>query len=120
MRMNEAVNMQGEKMIVLSETEYLALIEDAGDIAVAVQAKAASSGAPTLSTDLLVASLDGSMHPLTAWRKAAGLSQAALAHKAGIRTSTVCNIEKGRIDPRVSTVKALADVLGVDIDDLVA
>ena len=45
MRMNEAVNMQGEKMIVLSETEYLALIEDAGDIAVAQQAKAASSGA---------------------------------------------------------------------------
>ena len=118
--MNEAVNMQGEKMIVLSEIEYLALIEDAGDIALAEQAKAASSAAPTLSSDLLIASLNGSMHPLTAWRKAAGLSQGALALKAGIRTSTVCNIEKGRIDPRVSTVKALAEVLGVDIDDLVA
>ncbi len=39
---------------------------------------------------------------------------------AAIRTSTVCNIENGKIDPRLSTVKALADALGVDVDDLVA
>lgn len=118
--MNEAVNLQGEKMVVLTETEYRALLEDAGDIALADQARADSAGAPVLPADLLAASLDGTMHPLTAWRKAAGLTQAALAHKAGIRTSTVCNIENGKINPRLSTVKALADALGVDVDDLVA
>lgn len=118
--MNEAVNLRGEKMVVLTAAEYRALIEDAGDIVLADQARGDSAGAPVLPADLLAASLDGSMHPLTAWRKAAGLTQAALAHKAGIRTSTVSNIENGKIDPRLSTVKALAEALGVDVDDLVA
>lgn len=31
----------------------------------------------------------------------------------------MCNIENGKIDPRLSTVKALADAIGVDVDDLV-
>lgn len=120
LNMNEAVNLQGEKLVVLTETEYRALLEDAGDIALADQARADSAGAPVLPAELLSASLDGTMHPLTAWRKAAGLTQAELGHKAGVRTSTVCNIENGKIDPRLSTVKALADALGVDLDDLVA
>lgn len=38
---------------------------------------------------LLASSLGGTIHELTAWRKAAGLTRAALAQKAGIRTSTV-------------------------------
>jgi len=73
-----------------------------------------------MPADLLAASLDGSMHPVMAWRKAAGLTRAALAQKVGIRTSTVRDIENGRIDPRLSTVKTLADALGLDVDDLVA
>ncbi len=117
--MNDALNLKGEKMIVLTEAEYVALIEDAGDIALADQALRDSAGAPLLPADLLAASLDGTLHPLTAWRKAAGLTQAALAQRASIRTSTVCNIENGKIDPRLSTMKALAGVLGVDVDDLI-
>ncbi len=106
-------------MIVLTEAEYHALIEDAGDIAIADQALRDSTAAPLLPADLLTASLDGTIHPLTAWRKATGLTQAALAHKAGVRTSTVCNIENRKIDPRLSTMKALANALGVDVDDLI-
>jgi DNA-binding XRE family transcriptional regulator len=109
-----------ERLIVLTEAEYRALLEDAGDIALANQARADSAGAPVLPAELLAASLDGTMHPLTAWRKAARLTQTELADMSGVRTSTVCNIENGKIDPRLSTVKALADALGVDIDDLVA
>jgi len=120
LNVNEAVNLRGEKMVVLTEAEYHALIEDAGDIALADQVRAESAGAPVMPADLLAASLDGSMHPVTAWRKAAGLTRAALAQKAGIRTSTVSDIENGRIDPRLSTVKTLADALGLDVDDLVA
>lgn len=118
--MNEAVNLQGEKLVVLTEAEYRTLLEDAGDTALADQARTDSAGSPVLPAELLSATLNGTMHPLTAWRKAAGLTQAALAHKAGTRTSTVCNIENGKIDPRLSTVKALADALGLDLDDLVA
>jgi DNA-binding XRE family transcriptional regulator len=117
--MNEAINLQGDKLIVLTELEYRALLEDAGDIALGEMARAESAGAPLMSAELVEASLDGAMHPLTAWRKAAGLTQAALAQRSGVRTSTICNIETSKIDPRISTMKALADALGVDIDDLV-
>jgi transcriptional regulator with XRE-family HTH domain len=54
-------------------------------------------------------------------RIAAGLTQQALAVKAGLSISNVIHIEAGRIpDPRVSTVKALADALGCMLDDLMA
>jgi len=78
LNVNEAVNLRGEKMVVLTEAEYHALIEDAGDIALADQARADSAGAPVMPADLLAASL----HPVTAWRKVAGLTRAALAQKA--------------------------------------
>lgn len=116
--MIEASNLNGEKMIVLTAAEYAALIEDAGDSALARAARAASAGAPLMSAELLAASLDGSMHPLTAWRKAAGLTQAQLAAKAGLRVATLSDIEGGKIDPRLSSLKALAGALGVDIDDI--
>lgn len=54
-------------------------------------------------------------------RAAAGLTQQALAVKAGLSISAVIHIEAGRIpDPRVSTLKALAKALGCRMDDLAA
>jgi transcriptional regulator with XRE-family HTH domain len=54
-------------------------------------------------------------------RKAAGLTQQALAFKAGLSISVVVHIERGRIpDPRVSTVRAIAGALGCKVDDLLA
>jgi transcriptional regulator with XRE-family HTH domain len=52
-------------------------------------------------------------------RTAAGLTQQALAMKAGLSISVVVHLEGGRIpDPRVSTVKALAGALGASVDEL--
>ena len=54
-------------------------------------------------------------------RTAAGLTQQALATKAGLSMSAVIHIEKGRIpDPRGSTLKALAGALGVTVDELLS
>jgi transcriptional regulator with XRE-family HTH domain len=56
---------------------------------------------------------------LKALRTRAGLTQQALAVKAGLSVSAVIHIEAGRIpDPRISTLKALAEALGCRIDDL--
>ena len=53
------------------------------------------------------------------FREEAGLTQQALAIRAGLSISAVFQIEQGsKNDPRVSTVKALADALGVAVDDL--
>jgi transcriptional regulator with XRE-family HTH domain len=54
-------------------------------------------------------------------RTAAGMTQQALAVKAGLSVSAVVHLEAGRIpDPRISTLRALARALGVSIDDLAA
>jgi transcriptional regulator with XRE-family HTH domain len=56
---------------------------------------------------------------LKALRKAAGMTQQALAVKAGLSISAVVQIENGSIpDPRLSTVQALARGLGVTLNDL--
>jgi transcriptional regulator with XRE-family HTH domain len=52
-------------------------------------------------------------------REAAGLSQQDLAVGAGLSVSVVSQIEQGKkADPRMTTVLALADALGVDIRKL--
>lgn len=51
---------------------------------------------------------------LKALREAAGLSQAALAEKAGMNRFGVAKLEQGQREPSWATVQALAAALGVD------
>lgn len=54
------------------------------------------------------------------YRKKLGLTQEALARKADISYNTIIKIEsKGIADPRMETLKKLADALGVSLDHLV-
>jgi DNA-binding XRE family transcriptional regulator len=52
---------------------------------------------------------------LRAFRRAAGLSQAELADKAGIHRRTVIKIERGERDPQWETAVALAHALGLEV-----
>ena len=52
-------------------------------------------------------------------RDAKGLSQRALAQLANVGYVTIARIEMGTIDPRISTLKALAKALKVKVDELV-
>jgi transcriptional regulator with XRE-family HTH domain len=47
-----------------------------------------------------------------------GISQEDLAHQAGITTSTLSTIERGRSNPTWGTVKGIAHALGVSVNDL--
>jgi putative transcriptional regulator len=49
-----------------------------------------------------------------------GLSQRELADRAGINVSTLSQIENGRVKPRAPTAFAIAQALGVPVDDLFA
>jgi DNA-binding XRE family transcriptional regulator len=117
--MNEAVNLKGESMIVMTRAEYDDLVEDAGDIALMRQAALDYPDAPGMPAELVLASINGTLHPLAAWRKSVGMTQAELAAAAGIRPATVSDIESGKIDPRLSTLKALAKALKLGIEDIV-
>ena len=56
---------------------------------------------------------------LKALREKAGLSQQSLAVSAGLSVSLVSQIERGsRVDPRMSTITALAEALKISLDEL--
>lgn len=59
-------------------------------------------------------------NPLRVWRDLRGLTQAALAERAGVGRVTVAEIETGRKQGSVATLRALADALGITLDDLAA
>jgi transcriptional regulator with XRE-family HTH domain len=53
-------------------------------------------------------------------REAAGLSQTALAERAGVRQATVSDLERGKSKGvEFATLEALADALGVPAERLV-
>jgi transcriptional regulator with XRE-family HTH domain len=51
-------------------------------------------------------------------RKAAGITQEQLAHKAGLSLGYTQRLEAGRHDPPVSTLRAIAKALGVPVAEL--
>jgi transcriptional regulator with XRE-family HTH domain len=49
-------------------------------------------------------------------RDASGLSQFALAVKAGVQPNSIARLERGEIHPTWATVRALADALMVGVE----
>jgi transcriptional regulator with XRE-family HTH domain len=52
-------------------------------------------------------------------REHKGLTQKALALKARMSITYLCNVELGKVDPSLSTLRRLAKVLKVKVADLV-
>ena len=53
------------------------------------------------------------------WREARGLRQRALADRAGVGQVLVARLELGQTDPRLSTLRRLAEALNVTVGELV-
>lgn len=53
-------------------------------------------------------------------RIAAGLTQEDLAYKSGLTVGTIKNLEYGRRAAQRTTLRLVADVLGVSTDELAA
>ncbi|MGH2902792.1 MAG: helix-turn-helix domain-containing protein [Solirubrobacteraceae bacterium] len=49
-----------------------------------------------------------------------GLSQEAVAHRAGISYTTLAKIELGTASPAWATVRSIADALGITLSELAA
>ena len=53
------------------------------------------------------------------FRERAGLTQSEFAELSGVSVRALRNIESGRVDqPQARTLRALAGVLGLDVDDI--
>lgn len=106
--------------VTIPRSEYEALraavdsFEDAAAVA-AYRATRADESVPIEVVDRLLAG----DNPLRVWRRHRGMTQQALATAIGIGKSYLSEIESGKKDGSIRVIKAAAEVLHVDIDDLV-
>jgi len=59
------------------------------------------------------------LEQLKEWREHRLLTQAELAAHSGVAETTINRIEKGRHEPRFSTIRKLAEALGVAPAELI-
>lgn len=112
------------EMVTIPREEYdrlRAAAEDLADLRAYDSAKAAlTSGEEELIPSAMANRLLNGENPLRVYRDLRALTQAALAKKAGVNRVTIAEIETGRKNGSVTTLRALADALGVKLDDLAA
>ncbi|MBL4757029.1 MAG: helix-turn-helix transcriptional regulator [Rhizobiales bacterium] len=109
----------GDTLVVLPIEEYQDLL-DAVDAADADQVRRnIESGNGEYIPSELVNRLVNGESPIRVWREYRGLTAKDLAIKAGISQPYLSGIETGKREGRVSTLKAIAEVLKVELDDLV-
>jgi mRNA interferase RelE/StbE len=110
------------EMVTIPRAEYDRLREAAADLADLQsydRAKAAlAAGEDELIPADFVNRLLNGEAPLRVYRDLRGLTQAALAEKAGVSRVTIAEIETGRKHGSVASLRALADSLDVTLDDL--
>ena len=113
----------GERLVVLTEAEYRALVDaaaDAADVAMIrrFEERLAAGDEELLPEEMVDRILDGE-NPIRVWREHRGLTVKALAEEAGIAPAYLSQLETGKRAGTVATVKKLAGALGVRVDDLV-
>lgn len=114
---------RGERLVVLPEVEYETLreaAEDAADLEAIrrFEQKLAAGEEELVPAEYVYRMLDGE-NPILVWREYRGLSAKELAEKAGITQAYLSQIETGKRDGTISTIKKIAEALKVTIDELV-
>jgi DNA-binding XRE family transcriptional regulator len=110
------------EMVTIPREEYdrlRAAAEDLADLQSYDRAKAAlvGGGDELIPSDYANRLLDGE-NPLRVYRDLRGMTQATLAARAGVNRVTVAEIETGRKQGSVASLRALAGALDVTLDDL--
>ncbi len=110
-------------MVILPEGEFQSLIEsveNARDTSVvkAFEERLAAGDEELLPAEFVHAILSGA-NPIRAWREHRGLTIKSLAQSAGIASAYLSQLETGQRGGTIETMKSLASVLKVTIDDLV-
>ena len=116
------IEIEGKQVVVIPADDYRVLLEKAemlDDVAAYDRAKAAlASGDDELVPAVIVNAILDGKNPLRVWRQHREMSQSQLAEAAGISQAYLAQIETGKREGTVSLYRSLADVLEVDLDDL--
>lgn len=113
----------GERLVVLPEADYAALmsaIEEASDAEIVrVFTERLAAGEEELIPSAMVDRILAGENRVRVWREHRGLTASALAAQAGIAQPYLSQIETGKREGTLATMKKIADVLRVKLDDLV-
>lgn len=113
----------GERLVVLPERDYNALIEAAEDAedreAVRRFESRLAAGEEDLIPGEIVQRLQSGENRVAVWRSFRGLTAKALADAVGIAPAYLSQIEGGKREGSVPTLKKIAEALRVTLDDLV-
>jgi DNA-binding XRE family transcriptional regulator len=125
---SQIIHTDGEDLVVLTRSDYEALLARAGDEA----SEDAMTARIVDSTDAKIArgedvalpaavwdAIESGEHPIRAIRKFRGLTQSDVAERAGLRQGYIADIEAGKKTGSAASLKAIAAALGVPLDVLV-
>ncbi|PSF06209.1 XRE family transcriptional regulator [Marinobacter fuscus] len=108
---------------VLPYSDYLRLLELAEDVRDTADATEAmrelvSGEDEVIPAEVVARLIAREDHPLKIWREYRGLTQEALGNSAGASKSYISQIEAGNKIGSAKVLKALAEELQVDMEDL--
>ena len=117
------VTPSGERLVVLPEADYEALVEAAEDVEdrltfARFEERFAAGEEELLPADMVERMVKGES-PVRVWREHRGFSATALAEKAGIAQPYLSQIETGKREGTVETYRKIAAALGLSVDDLI-
>ena len=112
----------GERLVVISEAEYIRLVECAEDASdrQAVDTfrhRLATGDEELIPADVVDRLLDGD-NRIKVWREHRGITSAALADAAGITQPFLSQVETGKRVGTLETLQNIAAALGISIQDL--
>ncbi len=120
----EAMTPQGEAMIVLTRSDYDALLREAGRSRLSGKTAPRSSGdseiIPFHAANALAKRLRSGEHPIRVFRTHAGLTQAELAARVGINKLYVSQLERGDATGSIKTLTKIARAINVEPIDLIS
>ena len=113
----------GDELVVVPAADYRSLVEAAEmaeDVAIydEIKQRLAAGEEELIPAEYVYRMLDGE-NRVAVWREIRGLSAKVLAEAAGITQAYLSQIETGKRDGTIGTMKKIANALKVTIDDLV-
>ena len=124
MKPQTIVTTNGERLVVLTEADYEALVEaadDASDLRFIeeFQRKLAAGEEEFVPASIVDRLLDGDESRIKVWREHRGLTTKALAEKAGIDEGVLSQIETRELICTEDMLRNVAVALNVTTDDLI-
>jgi DNA-binding XRE family transcriptional regulator len=113
----------GDRLVVMPEADYERLLdaaEMAEDVAAYDEAKRRLvAGEEESVPSAVVARILAGENLVRVWREHRGLTVSALAERAGIAQPYLSQIETGKREGTLQTMKKIADALKLTVDDLI-